>query len=156
MSHSDDASIDKVGTWNPPGRSPGWRVGMLVAAALSTSAGLALLLWPWLLIWLLSGVFFLVALFLALSALLARGGGAPSPVDLSRPYDAGRSDLIEHASEERSLDVDPVAGLLHDEARWPVHDRVVHLDIAADGHRVQEARVIRTGHVFLGQAPVGM
>ncbi len=97
MPHSDDAGIDddaktdRVGTWSPPGRSPGWRIGMLIGAAVCTAAGLALLLWPWLLIWTLSGALFLLALFLALSALLARGGGTPSPVDLSRPYDAGDS-----------------------------------------------------------------
>jgi hypothetical protein len=61
---------------------------MLVAALFCAAVGLALLLWPWLLIWLLSGIFFALALFLALSAVLARGGGAPAPVDLSRPYDA--------------------------------------------------------------------
>ena len=88
MSQSDDPSIDQVGTWNPPGRSPGWRIGMLIGAAVCAAAGLALLLWPWLLIWMLSGILFLASLFLALSAFLARGGGTPPPVDLSRPYDA--------------------------------------------------------------------
>ena len=75
--------------WNPGGRSAGWRLGMAVAGGLVAGAGVALFLWPWLLIWLLSGLLVLVGLFLVVSALAARGPGAPRSSE-GPPTDAAR------------------------------------------------------------------
>ena len=57
----------------PDGRPLSWRVGMLLGAALLGGAGYAILRWPQIIEWCVSGVFFALAAFLTVSALLARG-----------------------------------------------------------------------------------
>ena len=57
----------------PDGRSLGWRLGMLLGAALLGGAGYAVLRWPQVLQWTVAGILFLLGAVLALSGLLARG-----------------------------------------------------------------------------------
>ena len=58
---------------NPGGRSPRWRVGMIVGGTAIAGAGVALYLYPQILIWLLSGSLVLLGAVLALSGICARG-----------------------------------------------------------------------------------
>ncbi len=55
------------------GRTLGWRLGMLVGAAVLGGIGYAVLRWPQIIVWCVAGAFFAVGAFFALSALLARG-----------------------------------------------------------------------------------
>jgi len=64
---------ERPATTPQDGRTPGWRLGMLAAAALLGGGGYAILRWPQIIVWCVAGVFFALALFLAASALLARG-----------------------------------------------------------------------------------
>lgn len=75
--------------WNPGGRRPGWRIGMALAGALLAGAGVALFLWPALLIWLLSGLLVLAGVFCVLSAVLARGA-TPEPPRWQPPESGSR------------------------------------------------------------------
>ena len=61
------------GTTNPGGRSPRWRLGMIVGGAALGGAGVALYLYPQLLIWLLSGSLVVLGAVLVLSGICARG-----------------------------------------------------------------------------------
>lgn len=58
---------------NPGGRSPNWRLGMIVGGSLIAGAGVALYVWPWLLIWLVSGTLVALGAVLVLSGFCARG-----------------------------------------------------------------------------------
>lgn len=71
--------VEAEGSWNPPGRTPSWRLSMLIAGLVLAGIGVAILLWPWLIVWAIAGVFLLLGAFCLLSALLARGGGSPAP-----------------------------------------------------------------------------
>ena len=55
------------------GRTPSWRLGMLVGVALLGGCGYAVLRWPQIIIWAVAGTLFVVGAFLVLSALFARG-----------------------------------------------------------------------------------
>ena len=61
------------GTANPGGRSPRWRIGMIVGGLVVAGAGVALFLHPPLLIWILSGALVLLGGVLVASGLAARG-----------------------------------------------------------------------------------
>ncbi len=80
----------KQGTWNPPGRSMRWRVGMLVAGLIAIGAGVAVYLWPQIIVWTIAGCFALLGSILVVSALMARGTDAaarpPAELDLDRGY----------------------------------------------------------------------
>ena len=60
-------------TANPGGRSPRWRLGMVVGGGALAGAGVALYLYPQILIWLLSGSLVLLGAVLVLSGICARG-----------------------------------------------------------------------------------
>ncbi len=70
---------NEPGQWNPPGRSMSWRVGMVIAGLLIGGFGVAILIWPWIIVWAIASVFLLVGAVLIVSALLARGGGKGPP-----------------------------------------------------------------------------
>ncbi|MDJ0521106.1 MAG: hypothetical protein QNJ90_03425 [Planctomycetota bacterium] len=55
------------------GRSPGWRLGMLVGGAVLGGIGYAILRWPQIIVWAVAGAFFAVGAVLVLSAAFARG-----------------------------------------------------------------------------------
>ncbi len=59
--------------WGPGGRSVRWRIGMLLGGALVGGAGVALFVWPQILIWLLSGALVALGALLVLSGVFARG-----------------------------------------------------------------------------------
>lgn len=73
----DEENAVKVeqGSWNPPGRSGRWRVSMLVCGLCLAAAGVAVYLWPQLIVWGVAGLFVLLGFFFVVSALVARGGG---------------------------------------------------------------------------------
>ena len=56
-----------------PGRSFGWRLGMAAVGALAAGAGVAVVLYPYVLRYAIGGVLALVGLFFVASAVLARG-----------------------------------------------------------------------------------
>jgi len=62
-----------TGNWGSGGRSARWRLGMLVGGGLVSGAGVALYLWPQILIWLLSGALVGLGALLVVSGICARG-----------------------------------------------------------------------------------
>ncbi len=67
------------GSWNPPGRSGGWRSRMFIAGLISTGVGVAIIVWPAIIKWAIASFFLLIGAFAILSSLLARGGGEGAP-----------------------------------------------------------------------------
>jgi hypothetical protein len=55
------------------GRGGGWRLGMLLGAAVLGGIGYAVLRRPQIIVWCVAGAFFALGALLAVSALLARG-----------------------------------------------------------------------------------
>ncbi len=67
------------GSWNPPGRSGSWRTSMFIFGLILTGIGVAIIVWPQIIVWAIASIFLLLGLLLILSALLARGGGSATP-----------------------------------------------------------------------------
>ena len=59
----------------PTGRSPRWRLATGAAGLASLAAGVALVVWPWVLAWVAAGLLGALGLLLVVSALLAHGRG---------------------------------------------------------------------------------
>lgn len=55
------------------GRGAGWRLGMLLGAAVLGGIGYAVLRRPQIIVWCVAGAFFVLGALLAVSALFARG-----------------------------------------------------------------------------------
>lgn len=66
-------------SWNPPGRSARWRLGMLIAGVIVAGIGVLILLWPQIIVWAIAGFFLLLGAGLIVSAIAARGAEAPPP-----------------------------------------------------------------------------
>ncbi len=70
--------MDASGSTNPPpeggagGRSAEWKLGMMLGGVALAGFGIAIIVWPMLLIWLVGGAFVLLGLILGLSGILAR------------------------------------------------------------------------------------
>ncbi|MDJ0975543.1 MAG: hypothetical protein QNJ98_13865 [Planctomycetota bacterium] len=80
------------GSWNPPGRSMRWRVGMLVMGLIVAGIGVLILIWPQIIVWAIASIFLLVGAVLILSAVAARGAASPPPEGVF-PRDASDDDV---------------------------------------------------------------